>query len=161
MPKPFPALPGFYYYFFLYLEPRPGAAWFYHELVPSGTPAPEGIPDRTVAAVWQLVNAYMLLALLQSFGFRAIRDTLANNPAAQERILGAIMMCLAIADATHVAASLFSAPADIRFDITRWNGMSHGNVTFVIILCLVRLAWFAGIGRTRFYFGQPTTKKTA
>ncbi|KAG5353847.1 hypothetical protein C0989_001099 [Termitomyces sp. Mn162] len=109
MPKPFPALPGFYYYFFLYLEPRPGAAWFYHELVPSGTPAPEGIPDRTVAAVWQLVNAYMLLALLQSFGFRAIRDTLANNPAAQERILGAIMMCLAIADVSAVVIILADA----------------------------------------------------
>ncbi|KAG6902983.1 hypothetical protein C0995_008556 [Termitomyces sp. Mi166 len=115
MPKLFAALPGFYYYFFLYLEPCPGTAWFYHELVPSGDPAPPGLADRTVAVVWQLVNgnprfcwfsspwanlraAYMLLSLLQSFGFRAIRDTLADNPAAQERILGAIMMCLAIAD---------------------------------------------------------------
>ena len=75
-----------------------------------------------------------------------------------------------------IVASLSSAPADIRFDIARWNGMSHGNVTFVIILCLVRygsilcegvtmesiplrLAWFSGFGRTRFYFGQPKTKK--
>ena len=48
----------------------------------------------------------MLLALLQSFGFRAIRDTLADNPAAQERILGAIMMCLAIADVSAVVILL-------------------------------------------------------
>ncbi|KAG6857670.1 hypothetical protein H0H87_010239 [Tephrocybe sp. NHM501043] len=120
MPKPFPALPGFYYYFFLYLEPR----------------------------------------LLQSLGFRAIRDTLPNNPAAQERILGASMMSLAFADATHIAASLLAAPKDIRFDVAQWNGMSHGNITFVVVLCLTRLAWFAGIGRTRYYWGQPDAKKT-
>ncbi|KAG6814413.1 hypothetical protein H0H92_007416 [Tricholoma furcatifolium] len=113
MAKPFPALPGFYYYFFLYLEPLstfapaltclfyPGTGWFYHELVPSEIPPPMttiGMADRTVAAVWQLANSYMLLGLLQSLGFRAIRDTLKDDPAAQERILGASMMSLAFAD---------------------------------------------------------------
>ncbi|KAG6837226.1 hypothetical protein H0H93_013094 [Arthromyces matolae] len=150
------------------------------------------MPDRTVAAMWQLTNTYMLLGLLEAFGFRAIRDTLADNPAAQERLLGASMMSLAFADVSYhyygfgpptvlidalyrlhstlvsvsirnelqtpfgsVGVSLIAAPADIRFDVAKWNGMSHGNITFVIVLCLVRLAWFAGIGRTRYYFGQP------
>ncbi|KAF5377160.1 hypothetical protein D9615_006415 [Tricholomella constricta] len=173
MAKQFPALPGFYYYFFLYLEPLstfgpaftclfyPGTAWFYHELVPSAVPPPTtivGMEDRTVAAVWQLANAYMLLGLLQSIGWRAVRDTLSDKPAVQERIIGASMAALAFADVTHVIVSLIAAPADIRFDFANWNAMSHGNITAVIVLCLVRLAWFAGIGRTRYYFGQEQPK---
>lgn len=39
----------------------PGPAWFYHELVPSDIPAPVGIPDRTLAVVWQLVNGNLPL----------------------------------------------------------------------------------------------------
>lgn len=176
MAKHFPALPGFYYYFFLYFEPLstfgplltcllyPGTAWFYHELVPSREPPPMtivGMEDRTVAAVWQLANSYMLLGLLQTFGWRAMRDTLSDQPAIQERILGASMAALAFADMTHVISTLIAAPADVRFDFTQWNGMSHGNITFVIILCSIRLCWFAGVGRTRYYFGQEVkdTKK--
>ena len=40
----------------------------------------------------------MLLGLISSFVFRAIRDTLPNNPEAQERILGASLAALALAD---------------------------------------------------------------
>lgn len=40
----------------------------------------------------------MLLGLLSSIVFRAVRDTLPNDPAAQERILGASLLALAIAD---------------------------------------------------------------
>jgi len=140
----------------------PGPAWFYHELIPAAESMPAAAPildHRMVAAIWQLANSYMLLGLLQSFGFRAIRDTLANNPAAQERILGASMTALAFADITHVVITLMAAPKDVRFAFTKWNAMSHGNTTFVLLLCAARLAWFAGIGRTRFYFGQQNVKK--
>ena len=41
---------------------------------------------------------YMLLGLLSSFVFRAVRDALPDNPAAQERILGASFLAMAIAD---------------------------------------------------------------
>ena len=44
---------------------------------------------------------YLLLGMLSSLVFRAIRDTLPGNPAAQERILGASLLALAIADASH------------------------------------------------------------
>jgi len=169
MPKPFPTLPGFYYYWFMYFEPistfapaltclfSPGTAWFFHELVPSNIPAPTtmaGLEGRAAAAIWQLANSYMLLGLLQSFGFRAIRDTLPNNPAAQERILGASFTALALADITHILVTLLALPVDIRYDFSKWNTMAHGNTTAVAALLLTRLAWFAGIGRTRYYFGQ-------
>lgn len=113
-----------------------------------------GLENRAVAAIWQLANSYMLLGLLQTFGFRAIRDTLPNNPGAQERILGASFTALALADITHILVTLFALPVDIRYDLTKWNTMAHGNTTAVAALLLTRLAWFAGIGRTRYYFGQ-------
>lgn len=40
----------------------------------------------------------MLLGLLSSLVFRAVRDALPNNPTAQERILGASLTAMAIAD---------------------------------------------------------------
>ena len=41
---------------------------------------------------------YMLLGLISTFVFRAVRDALPHDPAAQERILGASFTALAIAD---------------------------------------------------------------
>lgn len=43
-------------------------------------------------------RGYLLLGLISSFVFRAVRDALPNNPAAQERILGASFTALALAD---------------------------------------------------------------
>jgi len=164
----FPALPGFYQLMYLYIEPistvlpailawtYPGATWFHHELVPSNSPAlPSGFLDaRTTMAIWQLGNCYLLLGLISSFVFRAIRDTLPNNPAAQERILGASFTALALADVTHIIASWIGLPLDMRFNFGAWNPMTHGNITFVIVLLAGRLAWFKGIGRTTYYYGK-------
>ena len=44
------------------------------------------------------ILGYLLLGLISSLVFRAIRDALPNDPAAQERILGASLTALAIAD---------------------------------------------------------------
>ena len=43
-------------------------------------------------------TGYLLLGLISTFVFRAVRDTLPNNPTAQERILGASFTALALAD---------------------------------------------------------------
>ena len=40
----------------------------------------------------------MLLGLISTFVFRAVRDALPNNPVAQERIMGASFTALALAD---------------------------------------------------------------
>lgn len=97
----------------------PGAAWFHHELIPSASSVPLALDPRTTMAIWQLGNCmfplsplwhflsqcfrgYMLLGLLSSFVFRAVRDALPNNPAAQERILGASFLAMAIADVSSL-----------------------------------------------------------
>ncbi|KAF9056392.1 hypothetical protein BJ165DRAFT_1606567 [Panaeolus papilionaceus] len=167
----FPALSGFYRLLFLYLEPMStlapflmvwvtnGPSWFHHQLIPSVQPHPATIDDgRTLMAVWQLANCYLLLGMISSFVFRAIRDAVPNNGVAQERILGAAFLALGIADLTHIAASFFGLPLELRYAPLEWNSMTHGNITVVIVLFLCRVAWWAGIGRTRYYFGQPAAK---
>ncbi|CAL1697048.1 unnamed protein product [Somion occarium] len=165
----YPAVTGFYRLLFLYLEPFstvlpaviiwgvPGAAWFHHELVPDGTPPSEAFMDaRTTMAVWQLGNCYFLLGLLEGLGLRAVRDALPDNPVAQERIAGATFTAMAIADVTHIIASWLALPASLQYNPSAWNGTTHGNITFVVFLLATRLAWFAGVGRQRYYYGQPS-----
>ncbi|KII86495.1 hypothetical protein PLICRDRAFT_44089 [Plicaturopsis crispa FD-325 SS-3] len=167
----FPALPGFYKTFYLHIEPVstlapallvflfPGAGWFHSQLVPDASSTPKApLDDRTTMAVWQLANCYMLLCLISSFVFRAVRDALPNNPVAQERILGASFTALAIADATHIAASFIGLPENLRYNPTAWNATTHGNISFVVLLLGGRLAWFFGIGRKRYYYGQTLPK---
>ncbi|KAF8912879.1 hypothetical protein CPB84DRAFT_1670701 [Gymnopilus junonius] len=163
----FPALPGFYRFLFLYLEPMstftpavmvwlyPGASWFHHQLIPSTSPHPTtALEPRTTMAIWQLSNCYFLLGLISSLVFRAVRDALPNNPAAQERILGASFLALGIADLTHIIASYVGLPSELKYSPSFWNSMTHGNITVVVFLFLFRVAWYAGLGRTRYYFGQ-------
>jgi len=168
----FPALGGFYQLLFLYLEPIstmfpalmawifPGAAWFHHQLIPSSAPVPTApLEPRTLMMVWQLGNCYLLLGLISSLVFRAARDSLRKDPVAQERIVGSLLAALAIADISHIAATLVGLPADIRYAPRAWNPMAHGNISVVVVLFSVRCAWFLGINRTPYYFS--THKKTA
>ncbi|KAJ6573935.1 hypothetical protein DFH09DRAFT_383695 [Mycena vulgaris] len=167
----FQALQGFYQLLFLYLEPIstmfpalmawvfPGAAWFHHQLIPSSSPVPsQGLDPRTHMMVWQLGNCYLLLGLISSLVFRAARDTLQNEPVAQERIVGSLLAALAIADITHIGATLAGLPPAIRYAPLAWNSMTHGNISIVVFLFSARCAWYLGIGRTPYYFF--THKKT-
>ncbi|KAG1829478.1 hypothetical protein EV424DRAFT_1470738 [Suillus variegatus] len=133
MARNFAALPGFYQALFLYIEPD----------------------ARTTMAIWQLGNCYLLLGLISSLVFRAIRDALPNNPEAQERILGASFTALALGR-RGIAASFIGLPDELKYSYGKWNPMTHGNITFVIFLLSVRLAWFAGVGRTTYYYGKRT-----
>ncbi|KAJ7102527.1 hypothetical protein B0H15DRAFT_943430 [Mycena belliarum] len=168
----FPALQGFYQLLFLYLEPIstilpalmswtfPGAAWFHHQLIPSAAPVPPGaLPPRTLMLVWQLGNCYLLLGLISSLVFRAARDSLAHDPVAQERVVGALLAALAIADVTHIAATLAGLPAELRYAPLAWNPMAHGNISAVVVLFTVRCAWFLGVNRTPYhYFAHRKTQ---
>ncbi|KAF9004164.1 hypothetical protein BDZ89DRAFT_1026399 [Hymenopellis radicata] len=163
----FPALTGFYKFLFLYLEPfsttlpalmiltYPGASWFYHELIPSDGPAPPSgfMEPRATLAIWQLGNCYLLLGMVSTVVFRAVRDAVPRDLAAQERLVGALLSCLAFADVTHVVSSFIGLPVEMRYNPAAWNPTTHGNISFTVFLFLVRISWFLGIARTRYYFG--------
>jgi len=168
----FMALPGFYKALFLYIEPistispalmvwiYPGAKWFYHELIPSSTSAIPLEPKSSMA-ILQLTNCYFLLGLISSLVFRAIRDALPHDPASQERILGAAFVALALADISHIVVTFLGLPKELQYNLAAWNPMTHGNISIVVILLSVRIAWFLGIGRTRYYYGKRSQTKLA
>ena len=110
---------------------QPGENWFHHQLIPSAHPAPvDGLDARTRMVVWQLGNCvsvssynindhtdrfsstlldkcchiigYLLLGLISSIVFRAVRDALPKDPVSQERIVGASLTALALADVSFV-----------------------------------------------------------
>ncbi|KAF9652065.1 hypothetical protein BDM02DRAFT_352466 [Thelephora ganbajun] len=160
----FPTLTGYYRFLFLYLEPfstiypalhvfiYPGARAFYDDLIP-GSAASSVFEPRTRIVIWQLANCYFLLSLISSFVFRAARDSV-PNPVSQERLVGAMLKVLAVADVTHVVISYVGLPKEARWDFGSWNAMTHGNITFVVLLLVSRLSWFYGIGRERFSYGR-------
>jgi hypothetical protein len=49
-----------------------------------------------------LSAGYLLLGMLSSLVFRAVRDALPGNSAAQERIIGASLFAMGVADASVV-----------------------------------------------------------
>ncbi|KAJ3474688.1 hypothetical protein NLI96_g12312 [Meripilus lineatus] len=166
--KSSPVLKGFYKLLFLYLEPistflpaimiygAPGAHWFHHELIPDGSPVPPpGFLDpRSTMAVWQLANCYLLLGMLEGLGLRAVLKALPDNLVAQERLVGATLLAMAIADITHILATWFALPSDLQYNFAAWNGTTHGNITAVVFLFIARVSWFQGVGRKRYWYGQ-------
>jgi len=158
-------LPGFYQVLFLYLEPLstilpallawtyPGAKWFHQQLVPATSQDDfQSLDAPTTMAIWQLANCYLLLSLISSLVFRAVRDALPQNPQAQERIVSASLAALAIADVTHIGITFIGLPSDVRFAIERWNSMTHGNITFVIVLLVVRYVNTYLISNSAFHY---------
>ncbi|ESK98116.1 hypothetical protein Moror_362 [Moniliophthora roreri MCA 2997] len=168
----FPALTGFYKLLFLYLEPAstmipgliilfyPGATWFHHQLIPSKTePLHFGLlDDKTTMALWQLGSCYFLLGMISSFVLRAVRDAISRDVVAQEKIVGALLAALAIADLTHIASTFIGLPPELRLNVLEWNPTTHGNITATIFLFCSRMSWFMGIGRRRYHFGRNTKK---
>lgn len=49
------------------------------------------------------ISGYVLLGLISSLVFRATRDALPHDPVAQERIIGASLSALAIADVSTLS----------------------------------------------------------
>ncbi|KAF6766415.1 hypothetical protein DFP72DRAFT_17644 [Ephemerocybe angulata] len=169
--SPFPALPGVYRILFLYLEPTstflpfliiwgyPGSNWFYNQLVPGSGDTRNVLDARTDMALWHLGNCYFLLALISSCVLRAVRDALRGNPAAQEHIIAAVFLALGIADLTHVGSTIYWLPADLRVSPLKWNATTHGNITAVVGLFAMRVAWYLGVGRSRPWTGKEGRKR--
>ncbi|KAH7345187.1 hypothetical protein B0J17DRAFT_712795 [Rhizoctonia solani] len=160
MPEPRWALGGFYKFVFLHLEPVftitpaiitflfPGSTWFYNQLIPGLQPVSDSDVDtRARMAILQLANCYMLLSLISSFVFRAVRDSLPHNLIAQENIIEAALIALAIADVTHVLGTFVALPSHVAYSPGTWNATTQGNITFTLFLFLTRVAWMLKIGR--------------
>jgi len=58
-----------------------------------------------------------------------------------------------------VCISFFTLPENVRYDFANWNSVAWANIPIAFFWFLTRMAWFAGIGRTRYYFGQAMSQK--
>jgi hypothetical protein len=52
-----------------------------------------------------MIPAYAVIGMLSALGFRAVRRALPNDPVAQDRIIGASLGVLAVADVSYFSIS--------------------------------------------------------
>ncbi|KIW01146.1 uncharacterized protein PV09_07432 [Verruconis gallopava] len=139
-------LPLLYRVFFLYLEPvsalvgayfaacRPHA---YLALTHSASaPAPAAVPTGTAVVLAQLANLYVLFTLNEAFVLRSSRDV---------RVWRALLSVLLAADLGHLCSV---APLGLHqyYAAWRWNAMDAGNLGFVYLGAIMRVAFLAGVG---------------
>ncbi|BGP42107.1 hypothetical protein JCM10450v2_006193 [Rhodotorula kratochvilovae] len=151
-----------YFLFFAVLEPLLtliGAAkaalfpaHFHSTLIPLTLGAPPLDPKAahaaTIMAVRQLGNTYGLVALIGAVLLPTLRRTLTDRPRELEAILRAYFCCLAFADVTHIALTLFDLGREIALSpLTHWNQLVWGNVGITAGLFVVRCLWLRGVGR--------------
>ncbi|GAA5926123.1 uncharacterized protein JCM15063_000191 [Sporobolomyces koalae] len=154
-------LPRPYFLFFSILEPALtyiGAAYavltpssYFSDLFPLSL-APRALVPLHPAAVMatrQLGSCFFLFALMGSFLLPRMRTVLKAHPHQLERLVETYLACLAAADLTHIGFTLF----DLGFEgsskpFVHWNQLVIGNVVITIGLFVVRMMWFAKVGRS-------------
>ncbi|KAF9535800.1 hypothetical protein CPB83DRAFT_842361 [Crepidotus variabilis] len=162
------SLQGYYKVLFQYLETYSllgpiigslawGPQWFYNELIPSNDPPRNDLEVNAQMATWHLVVAYTIMFTLTALAYSTVRDSLAHDLALQEKFTGVIIGALAVGDLLHTTATFRTLPLDIRYAPGSWNTTTHGNISFCVLLHLSRISWFLGVGRQRYYFGQPAS----
>lgn len=51
-----------------------------------------------------------------------------------------------------IIVTIMATPQEVIWNPSTWNGTFIGNVPFTTFLLVGRLCWFAGIGRTSYYY---------
>lgn len=125
--------------------------WFFqtHNLQapwPPNSPPPKRLPLATTVTVVQLAHVCGLLGLINVFVLRAARRYLPTQLALQEKIVGALLTPLLIADVLHIVLTLW-ALGDVRWKYSEWTGMLWMTFILGVSLLIPRVAWHLGIGR--------------
>ena len=139
------AIPLFYRYFFLYIEPAStilGAyyAFFqqqiYLNLTHSLSAPLTGIPMSTSIVLYQLSNLYLCFAINEALVLRVSSDL---------RVWQALLIGLLIADIGHLY-SVNSLGLQIYWNFMKWNAIDWGNIGFVYLGASTRIAFLLGFG---------------
>jgi len=113
---------------------------------PSHVVPPVDLPLATRVTIVQLAHVCGLLGLLNFYVLRAARRYLSNQPALQEKIVGALLLPLLIGDVLHLVLTLW-ALGDERWNFSQWGGMIWATVFLGFTLMIPRITWHLGIGR--------------
>ncbi|PIL37102.1 hypothetical protein GSI_00794 [Ganoderma sinense ZZ0214-1] len=113
---------------------------------PSGSAPPDPLARATQVTMLQLAHVVGLLGLINFFVLGAARKYLFAQPVLQEKIVGALLTPLLIADVVHLSITWW-ALGDSRWQFWDWSGLLW--ITFLTGLSLLvpRAAWHLGVGR--------------
>ncbi|GAB1319849.1 NADP-dependent alcohol dehydrogenase-like protein [Madurella fahalii] len=137
-------LPLPYRLFFLLIEPIATllGAYFAHfdqprylELTHAAS-APSPIPLGTSIAMSQLANLYFAFAISEALVLRSTSDI---------RVWKTVLFCLLVADLGHLYTVRVLGP-QIYWSVWEWNAIDWGNIPFVYLGALMRVAFLAGVG---------------
>ncbi|KAK0711857.1 hypothetical protein B0H67DRAFT_647199 [Lasiosphaeris hirsuta] len=138
------ALPFIYRAFFLLIEPVSAlvGAYFayfgqprYLELTHAAS-APSPIPLGTTIVMSQLANLYLFFAINEALVLRSTSDL---------RVWKRVLFCLLIGDLGHLYTVQELGP-QIYWSVTQWNAIDWGNIPFVYLGALLRIAFLANVG---------------
>jgi hypothetical protein len=128
--EPISAVLGAY---FAYFQPRTYLHLTHGESAPRSD-----IPLGTQIVLAQLSNLYLLFALNEALVLRSTRDL---------RVWRALLFGLLIADFGHLW-SVNELAGSIYWNVSKWNAIDWGNIGFVYVGALSRVAFLCGIGIT-------------
>lgn len=140
-----PSVSRLYHYFFLFIEPVSALTGAYYSFFQQQTyldlthssSAPKGaVPVSTQVVLSQLANLYLFFAINEALILRATSDL---------QVWRTVLLCLLIADLGHLY-SVRAVGWNIYWDVLGWNAIDWGNVAFVYVGALMRLAFLLGIG---------------
>lgn len=141
-----PSLPLYYRLFFLWIEPVATAVGAYYAqflqreymaMTYSSTAAPVlGVSTGESIVLTQLANLYFCFALNEALVLRSTSDL---------RVWKIFLVGLLIADFGHLY-SVKAAGLQVYYEVWNWNAMYWGNVGFVYVGALSRMAFLSGVG---------------
>ncbi|KAL1843535.1 hypothetical protein VTJ49DRAFT_1128 [Mycothermus thermophilus] len=148
-------LPLPYRLFFLLIEPIATFTGAYYAFLGQQTyldlthaaSSPSPIPLGTSIAMSQLANLYFAFALSEAVVLRSTSDL---------RVWRAVLFCLLVADFGHLYTVSPLGP-QIYWSVSSWNAIDWGNIGFVYLGALMRLAFLTGLG----FGGSRKVKKAA
>ncbi|KAI9063297.1 hypothetical protein FKP32DRAFT_1592741 [Trametes sanguinea] len=155
---PTTALPWFYWLIFGLYEPLLAICGFLGAMVdpkkahdaqapwPSGNAPEAPLSKATQVTMLQLAHVVGLLGLINFFVLGAARKYLFAHPALQEKIVGALLTPLLIADIVHLTITWW-ALGDSRWSFWEWSGLLWVTFLTGFSLLVPRVAWHMGIGR--------------
>jgi hypothetical protein len=138
-------IPTYYRLFFLTIEPISAllGAYFAHfqpqaylELTHAPSAPEIHIPIGTQVVLTQLANLYLLFAINEALVLRSTSDL---------RVWRTLLFGLFIADFGHLF-SVFKVGSDVYWKVGYWSPMDWGNVGFVYVGALTRIAFLCGFG---------------
>ena len=124
----------------LYKAPDAQAPW------PSGSAPSDPLARATQVTMLQLAHVIGLLGLINLLVLGAARKYLFAHPVLQEKIIGALLTPLLIADVVHISITWW-ALGESRWHIWDWSGLLWITFLTGFSLLVPRIAWHIGVGR--------------